>query len=766
MALRLFKPKRYQIRWLEADAVHALLAAGISLDSSDDGIFIQAQDLPKVLTTLNKRVVATYPSQFKRIDEAVLLPNYERRDQGTVNIDYGTGEKSPETESIVSVVAGELLPILRRDIVVHLAAGAVCAPIVDGRFHIFVDAAAAASEHTEIPEQVFGVPVQFKQGFFSRQLPVAYRPSGRGGSIVDWSTEFTAAEIVDDCLYIHFDLLRCKPTHTQLVLLARILRKTADQLLADQLLAEVVRTVAAERENGAAAVPIRFDRVPRHFARQTLSLIGSVLSLQVTRPIVVHMAGGVQKPVDDGQFHVFLPGSPVKTIGAEIPLQLFGVAVTCKNKAWSLASGCTPITDDCGFMVAQLVGMNNLFIAFNPVNDTADGIGNIRLGWELLGRILRAALKELDVDSIIREIISEESGVTTATNWSIDQALPRNVEVSGFGGRALAVVKSLSAQLLAPALDRDVYVYDSRGENQMPVRDGRFYVFFQGTPIGEACASTPSELFGVALPTRERAFWPSGKGIAIADGAGFLVGELVDNNLYIHAKLIHHGTRSEARMLARLMAAALREYALAARADKPEDTTGNYESICWSRVKARLDNSVHSPVNSGAVALAEGTLRESIQLTQRCERELLRLEVSEQFGREYDELLAIQKVRNVTVGNGQIVVDTNTLFCVDTRTGINHEIGAFKIHIPTESGRLKWFNQTRTVGPADARMNAPHVAATGLACEGSTKDEWPHFIAQRQFAYVVMKAIQFIESANTDDAWGKKISDWPVAAQS
>ena len=267
---------------------------------------------------------------------------------------------------------------------------------------------AAACGEAKIPEEVFGIEIQFKRTWFSSTVPVAYKSTGSGGPIVDWNTAFTAAELVDNCLYIHFDLLSCRPIQMQRALLARILKRTVDQLRADELLVEVLRTIAPEREAGAPVLPIRFDKTPRHFARQTLTLIGSLLSPQVTKPIVVHMEAAVRNAFNDAEFHVFLPGSPSKTNTIDLPLQVFDVAVTSRSKAWSLATGATPVTDEFGFVVAQLVGMNNLFIAFNPLNDTLDGIGNIRIDWELLGRILRASMKELDVDSIVREIVGEE----------------------------------------------------------------------------------------------------------------------------------------------------------------------------------------------------------------------------------------------------------------------------------------------------------------------------------------------------------------------
>jgi hypothetical protein len=252
--------------------------------------------------------------------------------------------------------------------------------------------------------------------------------------------------------------------------------------------------------------------------------------------------------------------------------------------------------------------------------------------------------------------------------------------------------------------------------------------------------------------------------VAIADDTGFLLGELVGNNLYLHAQLIHTGIRNEARLISFVMLAALREFLAQSVEGYNSTLAGNFAEESLTRVRARIDGMVHNPLNPDHVKQSEAALKEAIAVTHRSERTLLQMEVNEQFGREYDELLAIDKVTNVTVGGGQIIVETSALYCRDPRTGYVHEIGAFKIQIPTEGGRVRWFNQTRIVQIDDRKMNAPHVASDGHACEGTTKEEWPQFIAQRQFAYVVMKAIQFIESVNTSDVWGKGINHWPIAS--
>jgi hypothetical protein len=767
MQWRLFKPTSYQIRWLDNQAGDLLLAAGVPVDSTKDGLFILAEDLPRVLTALNAEVVTSHPSPFKRIDEVVLTRSYEKLGTGKVSIAYDADqERTAEADSLLTVISGELLPVVNRDIVVHLARGRVCNVVRDGRFHIFVDAAIAETQTTNIPETVFDIPISVKGGLFVKTVPVAYKSSGQGIPVIDRKTGFVAAELSDDCLYVHFDILALQPQSMQLGLFARILKQVADQLRADEIVRDVMSVIGLEMaEANANAISARFAKTPpQRFARQTLALIRSVLAKQVKMPVVIHMDAGAHGAISDAEFHVYLSGSPAKTSGVKVPVTVFGVPVAGGHNAWSLAAGSTPVKDG-DFVVAQLVGMNNLYINFNPINDGVDGIGDIKAEWEVLGRILQAAVKELDVDTIIREIVAEFNDTVRLTKQN-DGPSPTRIEIAvqGFSGRSLAVLTALTEQLLAPAVRMDVMVSNGQGEHRQPVDDGRFHVFFNSSPIGERCATTPAALFGIKLPSREAAFWPSGAGIGIADGTGFLVGELVGNNFYIHTQLVQAGTYDEAKLVARVMLAALHEFSVRAQVSYADTMVKAYREECLTRVKARIDNATHNPFDPNHVRQSEAVLKDAVAVTQRSERALQRLEINEQFGHEYDELLGIEKVANVTVGGGQILVDTKVLYCRDPRTGAVHEIGAFKIQIPTEGGRVRWFNQTRIVAIGDRKMNAPHVAADGHACEGTTKGEWPQFIANRQFAYVVMKAIQFIESVNTEDVWGKGINNWPVAS--
>jgi hypothetical protein len=135
------------------------------------------------------------------------------------------------------------------------------------------------------------------------------------------------------------------------------------------------------------------------------------------------------------------------------------------------------------------------------------------------------------------------------------------------------------------------------------------------------------------------------------------------------------------------------------------------------------------------------------------------------YGQEYDKLLVIPKVRDVQVAPGVVKVFTDTLYCVDPRSGKRHEIGAFRIEIyrDGQNGGVRWFNLTRRIDAYRDDMYAPHVFSDGKACLGNTQDIFPELIGNYEFAAAAMVAIQFVESVNVDDSAGKYVNRWPEA---
>jgi len=100
---------------------------------------------------------------------------------------------------------------------------------------------------------------------------------------------------------------------------------------------------------------------------------------------------------------------------------------------------------------------------------------------------------------------------------------------------------------------------------------------------------------------------------------------------------------------------------------------------------------------------------------------------------------------------------TVPLTCENPRTQTVHDIGAFEILIDARQGQLTWTNLTRRVGDA----HHPHIH--GHACLGNLAEALPALFAGAEYATILQLAIQFVETCNPDDTWGRGIVNWPVA---
>lgn len=137
----------------------------------------------------------------------------------------------------------------------------------------------------------------------------------------------------------------------------------------------------------------------------------------------------------------------------------------------------------------------------------------------------------------------------------------------------------------------------------------------------------------------------------------------------------------------------------------------------------------------------------------------------EKFGREYDLLLQVPKVKSVEVADGVIKIFTDLIYCLDDRSKLWHEIGEFRIEIYTSgaNGGVRWFNLTGKREGDNYGSHAPHVKGSGRACLGNTSEVFPELIGNYEFSAVAMLAIEFVSSCNTADSAGKTISNFPLA---
>ncbi len=375
--------------------------------------------------------------------------------------------------------------------------------------------------------------------------------------------------------------------------------------------------------------------------------------------------------------------------------------------------------------------------------------------------------------------------------------------------------------LLVPVIDRPVTLHHRQGYNCEPIIDAQFHIHLQSSPVKYVApgATPPAVIWGIPNASRNLSFHASGRGVTIADEAsGYPVAEYVaPNNLYVHMNFFDKYDNDRVRMFRVLMQKMASVVEMPAEDRRTMMRRRFVEECAKSTVRVVRDtadsgtehelpaglrshaSSLHSnsrfdganglqPGEKGvsAIGTANGyvdpkklqerktnvqslrkRLTHAISEARAKERKLLTDENVnlDEFGIEYENLMKVKYVKDVKVEGNAIVIYTDILNCRDERSGILHEIGAFKIMLPFTGSMPNWKNLTRTVNGMKAGQHAPHVWPDGNACLGNTADIFPKLFAQRQWSIAAQLAIEFVQAANTSDAAGKYISSWPRAAR-
>jgi hypothetical protein len=501
-----------------------------------------------------------------------------------------------------------------------------------------------------------------------------------------------------------------------------------------------------------------FRRRLKH--RRLATFIDEVLMPSVRKDIVVHLQHGRHAdPATDGKFHVYLYSTPTNhNQHAYIPNRLLGAQFGNQTAALVASGTGVPVLEPLtNFAVAELVD-NNLYVHLDIVNGR-----NLIARRGLLLRILQQVEGELAADKFLEDLI----GSVKAENEIVLEGETADFRVEGEGitGRRLVVLSSLVREILTPVVRSNVIIRDCNGQNAAPVDDGKFRIFMHSSPIGAPCMNAPEQIWGHRMIKREAAFAPSAHGVPLIDDNGFIVGEIVGRNLYLHMHYIHFGAKLEAALAAKLLLEVRKEVqAAAVEADEEaikRRVAEHYVQECTRQYAVGKA----LKVSAGDLAAAQSDFHGHLRGALLEEFDLLRLQAApaEEIGREFDELTQLANVTGVKVEGDKIVVSTDVLYCVHPRSHVRYEIGAFDIQICTSTNMIKWFNKTRKVSGGSGKMNAPHVDPNGNACMGNTKDLFPALIQKREFASAVQLAIAFVEAVNLEDNWGAYITNWPVA---
>jgi hypothetical protein len=260
---------------------------------------------------------------------------------------------------------------------------------------------------------------------------------------------------------------------------------------------------------------------------------------------------------------------------------------------------------------------------------------------------------------------------------------------------------------------------------------------------------------------------PSGLGVPLVDNAGLILGEVDGATMYIYRPFLTQASPAEVEAFARFLTMARDELLIERSALVDSAQNDRFAQACAAQVRAFAKKPTDSAALVKSLASTEKAYKELIRDTGVALAEVVRLSNAPEamFGKEFDDLLRIAKVRSVKVTNSQILVDTNTIFCRNPSTNILHRLGEYTIVLHF-NGAVQFLNKIGPVNLGDRiRMHAPHVNAEGNPCLGNTKDQFPELIRGRQYASAVQLAILFLESVNINDNWGRTLARFPVATE-
>lgn len=523
------------------------------------------------------------------------------------------------------------------------------------------------------------------------------------------------------------------------------------------------RLSALDPRKLTAQHPIVLARTQEAMAR----VVVAALRPLYTCPITVHVDGPQNKKGENlpsSDLHVF-----ISTARFDTPAKLCGIDVNSRSRAAYIHNlrgvGVTDPANNA--IVGELYG-NYLYI-FAGLETAKLDTDRLRIFNEICGLMTVQLNTDSMVAQAVRDALLVEEGLGVAAaeglNPSVD-AGDCQVKVVGLAERQGKVVAAMVKALLGPVLptaDNTVEIIFGDKEPRPAVADGKFRIFFDAFRLGGKTVKAPAAFWGWPSPVGEVVYEPSGEGRLIFDESGFPLAELNGDNLYIFLNLVKYGSRMEAMLLGRF----LTEVRLLLKAQRLNTLAA--QDLAMLEGQARyLTQSVNPGTSesiNAAIAKAADPYAKEVLRARRVQRVYYQLYHSPtlELGAEFDQMLNVRKVLNVTVSDSAMVVDTDVIYCVNPATKKTHEIGAFRITFPFDSSKkIIWKNQTRLVHGNDKDFNAPHINAAGVACLGNIKDVFPKLLANRDFATALQLAIAFLESVDPADTWGKYIVRWPV----
>ena len=146
------------------------------------------------------------------------------------------------------------------------------------------------------------------------------------------------------------------------------------------------------------------------------------------------------------------------------------------------------------------------------------------------------------------------------------------------------------------------------------------------------------------------------------------------------------------------------------------------------------------------------------------------LESTEEFGEsklnkyinELDLISKLNKVKDLYVKDGKIIVHTKELYIHDTDSGDRFYGGEYQIILEPERTDVKFEGGTKRKSYWGESCPHPHVDEKGMPCLGNMQSTVAELCSQYELYALVSMCIDFLESVNRDDPAGKNIYFWDM----
>ena len=298
----------------------------------------------------------------------------------------------------------------------------------------------------------------------------------------------------------------------------------------------------------------------------------------------------------------------------------------------------------------------------------------------------------------------------------------------------------------------------------------KLYIFVYGAPSPITIKSTKSKAWGFTLGKTCRICTNDTIGDEIKTPEGDILAELVNgNSLYIYN---HFSNTSEGNV--EIFSRVLHEAKI---------LYNRYNAMSPNERKMRSFINIISKTEQKEINNLEHDIYVKEDKLSKLRKELISLDrevaskqtmfinmknTSKSMSFYEDQWKSIFKnklIRDIEISGSRVIVSTSLITCTEPKSKIKYEIGEFKIQLDLGSGKVKFFNMTRSVNGFDQYQQAPHVFHDGNPCLGNVKTTLTQLISKYDLITAIDVCIAFLSTCNVDDGAGRHVSDFPFVGE-